>query len=404
MTTHNTDREELYYITHIKNVPSILRHGILSHNECKRQGREHVTIYDESIVARRRDKQVGLEKLGDFANVFFKVRNAMLYRVVSEAKPENVAVLSLDAAHVMPLGAYVTDGNAAHGASSILPMSKLKEVRKRVGKYLEREFWADADGSKRVMMAEVLVRDRIPPSAIKAIYVAKAATATALAEEFKKQKMPFDSRRDVVRSPDLFFLYNMVSTIGNVKILVGDMFFSRLQTLTVSVNTKGIMGKGVASRARWQFPDVYNEYQIACRKGQLALGKPFLYKRQSSILQDLKDEFDPADAAKQTWFLLFATKDDWKYPAIPQAIYDGLRWLEKNAKKEGIESLALPALGCGLGKLSWDDVGPMMIQSLTRLGMPVEIYLPLDHEDAKYNVDPNYLRGHDFARALRVRT
>ena len=50
----------------------------------------------------------------------------------------------------------------------------------------------------------------------------------------------------------------------NLTLVKGDMFFSGLQTLTVSVNTKGVMGRGLASRAKYQFPDVYIYYQDSC--------------------------------------------------------------------------------------------------------------------------------------------
>ena len=41
-------------------------------------------------------------------------------------------------------------------------------------------------------------------------------------------------------------------------------------------------------------------------------------------------------------------------------IEEGLQWLVKNCKKVGIKSIAMPALGCGLGGLHWKDVGPLM--------------------------------------------
>jgi len=54
----------------------------------------------------------------------------------------------------------------------------------------------------------------------------------------------------------------------------------------------------------------------------------------------------------------------------------GLKFLKENYKEWRIESLALPALGCGLGKLSWEEVGPLMVKYLKDLGINVGIYLP----------------------------
>ncbi|TET78476.1 DUF4433 domain-containing protein, partial [candidate division TA06 bacterium] len=46
----------------------------------------------------------------------------------------------------------------------------------------------------------------------------------------------------------------------------------------------------------------------------------------------------------------------------------------------GIKSIALPALGCGLGRLEWRAVGPLMCKSLSGLDIPVQIYLPAEKE------------------------
>jgi O-acetyl-ADP-ribose deacetylase (regulator of RNase III) len=174
----------------------------------------------------------------------------------------------------------------------------------------------------------------------------------------------------------------------------GDMFFSTMQTLTVSVNTVGIMGKGLASRAKYQFPDVYVVYQDACRKKALKMGKPFLYKREVSFDDELVDEpqaFAGPNCVK--WFLVFATKRHWRENSDLDGIEEGLRWIIANHKKEGIASIALPALGCGLGNLDWRKVGPLLCQNLVRLGIPVAIYLPREKAISQEYLSPEYLLG-----------
>jgi O-acetyl-ADP-ribose deacetylase (regulator of RNase III) len=74
--------------------------------------------------------------------------------------------------------------------------------------------------------------------------------------------------------------------------------------------------------------------------------------------------------------LIFPTKNQWRFPSDFEGIEEGLKYLLENYKDWGIESLALPALGCGLGRLSWEKVGPMMIKYLKEMDIPVEIYLP----------------------------
>lgn len=172
------------------------------------------------------------------------------------------------------------------------------------------------------------------------------------------------------------------------------MFFSMMQTLTVSVNTRGIMGKGLASRAKYQFPDVYVVYQDACRRKMLRMGKPYLYKREAFVDQELADEPGTLPTVNaEKWFLLFATKRHWRDNGDLAGIEAGLRWVRENYKHEGIQSLALPALGCGLGNLDWRDVGPMMCRELATLDIPVAIYLPRERQVANDLVTPEFLLG-----------
>ena len=139
----------------------------------------------------------------------------------------------------------------------------------------------------------------------------------------------------------------------------GDILFSAMHTLTITVNTVGVMGKGLAAQTKRQFPDVFAVYQDVCRKELLTMGIPYLYKREGP-----------------KWFLLFPTKLHWKNNSKIDGIEEGLRWLSANYKVLGIQSMALPALGCGLGGLAWSDVGPIMYKYLIKLEIPIEVYPP----------------------------
>lgn len=109
------------------------------------------------------------------------------------------------------------------------------------------------------------------------------------------------------------------------------------------------------------------------------MGKPFLYKREASFDEDLSDEpMTLSSANLETWFLLFPTKKHWREDSDINGIEDGLRWLQNNYKNLNIKSLAIPALGCGLGNLNWHDVGPMMCKYLSKMNIPVWIYIPAE--------------------------
>lgn len=88
--------KDLFYITHLDNLPSILKMGILSHARIEEAGIEFTPIYDEDIISIRKGKEVpGGESLWSFANLYFNPRNPMLYRVVCEKSIKNLAVVSI---------------------------------------------------------------------------------------------------------------------------------------------------------------------------------------------------------------------------------------------------------------------------------------------------------------------
>lgn len=56
----------------------------------------------------------------------------------------------------------------------------------------------------------------------------------------------------------------------------------------------------------------------------------------------------------------FPTKAHWRQPSKLEYIAAGLADLVRTKGRLGISSLALPAIGCGLGGLSWTDVKPLI--------------------------------------------
>jgi hypothetical protein len=154
------------------------------------------------------------------------------------------------------------------------------------------------------------------------------------------------------------------------------------------------MGKGLASRAKYQFPDVYVVYQDVCRKKKLKMGIPYLYKREIPLDAQLADDAPSlSNPNSNKWFLLFPTKKHWRENSDMAGIEAGLQWIADNYKKEGIHSLALPALGCGLGKLKWADVGPLMARYLSQLDIKVAIYLPQEGKIAPEHLTRRFLLG-----------
>ena len=380
--------KQLFYITHINNLPSILQQGILSHNIIEKQKINFTKIYDEEIVSKRKDIRITNSKsLWEYANLYFQSRNPMLYRVVHEQSAEKIAVLAVDW-HVVKLpGVFITNGNAANFETDIITSGQdYWKIFTQLKNIFNSEFWNAEDGSKRKVMADCLIPDKISPNYIKEIYVVNDKVAGEI-----KQKIPNDI--SVIPEPNMFFSNPFIVQLSNnLSIFRGDMFFSKMHTLTVSVNIVGIMGKGLASRAKYQFPDVYVYYQDLCRNKRLLMGKPFLYKRETSLDYILADE--PATLKNingVTWFLLFPTKKHWRENADFAAIEQGMQWLKAKYKEEKIESLAIPALGCGLGKLDWKDVGPMLCKYLKTFDIPIKLYIPSERKIPEEYLKKEYL-------------
>lgn len=145
-----------------------------------------------------------------------------------------------------------------------------------------------------------------------------------------------------------------------VEVRAGDLFQSRAQTLVNTVNCVGVMGKGVALEFKRRFPEMYADYVERCRRGEVRLGRPYLYRHTSG-----------------RWILNFPTKDHWRSVARLDDIVRGLKYLLDHYREWGITSLAVPPLGCGQGGLDWKVVGPTLYRHLKQMDIPVELYAPL---------------------------
>jgi O-acetyl-ADP-ribose deacetylase (regulator of RNase III) len=365
--------DSVYYLTHKDNLPSILSQGILSRELVEKENVQPTPIGDGQIIDRRRGKiSPDGKSLPYYVNLFFQPRNPMLYRVLRERRSSTIVIIKLRQDLLYEPGVLLVDGNAAHSASTIFSPSpkvlqKIKETR-------NFEYWRDDDGTKRKIMAECLVPERVPPDFIECIYVASDANIEEIRNVVRQN---VQRSIDVVSEAYMFFKpQKQIELIPNVTLIEGDMFFSQMQTLTVSVNTVGVMGKGLASRAKYQFPDVYVAYQDLCKSKKLKTGKPWLVTRETSLVSDLSET--PQLNDEQTWFLLFPTKEHWRENSQIDYVIDGLKWVEDRYQEWGVKSLALPALGCGLGKLTWEEVGPIMCSAVANFDIPVCVYLPTE--------------------------
>jgi len=132
----------------------------------------------------------------------------------------------------------------------------------------------------------------------------------------------------------------------------GDLFEAPVEALVNTVNTRGVMGAGLAKQFKERYPKMYAEYRRQCA---LEIFRP-------GSVMPIKIE----DGTRQ-WVLNFATKDDWRDPSKTDYIVTGLLDLHRAVRSIGIRSLAVPPLGCGLGGLKWPDVRKQISQILSDL-------------------------------------
>ncbi|MBI2998769.1 MAG: DUF4433 domain-containing protein [Deltaproteobacteria bacterium] len=193
-----SDLKELHYITAIANLPSILRHGILSHTLADQLAHDSVAMPE--IQERRRNKQIpGARFLHDYANLYFDAHNPMLSKC--RGRNAEICVLHIDPAILSQAGVIVTDRNAASDWVGFFPVAQGLSVisRERVfARYwTHRDDTYDEMNHKSEKCAEVLVPDRVDVQFIAGAYVANPA---ALAE-FERQNFQLPVR---VRG-DMFF-------------------------------------------------------------------------------------------------------------------------------------------------------------------------------------------------------
>lgn len=159
-----------------------------------------------------------------------------------------------------------------------------------------------------------------------------------------------------------------------VRVQIGNLFDSQAQTWVNTVNCVGVMGKGIALEFKKRFPEMFDDYAARCRRHEVRLGHPYLYK-----------------CLVPPWILNFPTKDHWRSVAKLESITRGLEHLLQHYRQWGITSLAVPPLGCGEGQLEWRIVGRILYRYLERMDIPVEVYAPYGTPQGE--LEPEFYKG-----------
>jgi O-acetyl-ADP-ribose deacetylase (regulator of RNase III) len=133
----------------------------------------------------------------------------------------------------------------------------------------------------------------------------------------------------------------------------GNLLEANVEAVVNTVNTVGVMGRGIALMFKERFPENYRIYQAACKAHQVRTGEMFI---------TANNELDGP-----RWIINFPTKEHWKAPSRIQWVETGLADLVRVIREKGVKSIALPPLGCGNGGLDWAEVRPLIENALSEM-------------------------------------
>ncbi|OBU05977.1 macro domain-containing protein [Morganella psychrotolerans] len=149
-----------------------------------------------------------------------------------------------------------------------------------------------------------------------------------------------------------------------IKYLKGDLLRSDARGLVNAVNCQGVMGKGIAYQFKLDYPINARAYEALCKSNKIGIG-------QLSVTEEHGRNI-----------INFPTRDKWDSPSGYEFIENGLRELKALIKKQGLKSVAMPALGCGSGGLDWRQVDNLIQTHLGELtDVDIMVYPPAKYID-----------------------
>jgi len=148
-----------------------------------------------------------------------------------------------------------------------------------------------------------------------------------------------------------------------IQYITGNILDSSAEALINTVNTDGVMGKGIALQFKKAFPNNFKAYAKACKDNEVDIGRLFVYKDSN---------FDSGDKI----IINFPTKKSWRKPSEYSYIEAGLDDLINVINHYHIKSIALPPLGAGNGGLEWERVKKIISQKLQNLDINIFVYEP----------------------------
>ncbi len=157
-----------------------------------------------------------------------------------------------------------------------------------------------------------------------------------------------------------------------IELGTGNLLTADVDALVNTVNTQGVMGKGLALQFKKAFPEAFTSYEQACKDGEIETGRMHIVRRLAS----------------PRYIINFPTKKHWRHPSKLEYVQTGLADLIEQVRVLGIGSIAMPPLGCGHGGLDWNDVRPLVEQAFAAVpSVRVVLYEPMGAPQASEIID-----------------
>ena len=142
----------------------------------------------------------------------------------------------------------------------------------------------------------------------------------------------------------------------------GNLLEARVEALVNTVNTVGVMGKGIALMFKERFDENFRRYAAACKAKEVQTGKMFV-----TAVHEL-------DGPR--WIINFPTKQHWRAPSRMEWVVEGLQDLRRFLVEQNVKSIAIPPLGAGNGGLEWADVREQIERALGDLDIDILVFEP----------------------------
>ncbi len=135
----------------------------------------------------------------------------------------------------------------------------------------------------------------------------------------------------------------------------GNLFDASTDALAHGCNVQGKMHQGIAVEFRERYPEMFVDYKQRCEREEFQLGQGYIFCREEKL-----------------YIINLATQGE--EGARVQHIDTALAWLARSYMNFRIQSVAMPRIGCGLGKLEWEVVHPLFEKYFENSKLRVEIW------------------------------